>query len=86
MPSHPTGDLRVWLEKSAAEQAIPLQALKEQSGQIQMTLAVVNAEDLLRWIWQLETQGGVRVLELSLQASSSPDGRVRVETLRVERQ
>lgn len=80
------GDLRQLVEKTAAEHGLVLRGVMEQQGQTRVELAVANAEDMLRWLEQVESRGGVRVVELGLQAFSPPDGRVQVGTLLLERQ
>ncbi|WP_025121668.1 MULTISPECIES: type II secretion system protein GspM [unclassified Serratia (in: enterobacteria)] len=80
------GDLRQLLEKTIAEQGLTLRGTTEQQGQIRVELAVANAEDVLRWLDQVESRGGIRVMELQLQSSLPPDGRVRAGTLLLERQ
>ena len=80
------GDLRQVLEKTAAEYGLELRRVAEQQGQTRVELAVANAEDVLHWLEQMESRGGVRVVELRLQASAPPDGRVQVGTLLLERQ
>lgn len=80
------GDLRQLVEKTAAEHGLVLRGVMEQQGQTRVELAVANAEDVLRWLEQVESRGGVRVVELGLQAFSPPDGRVQVGTLLLERQ
>lgn len=81
-----SGDLRQRLEKTAIEHGLVLRSVTEQQEQTRVALATANAEDLLRWIEQLESQGGMRVVELILQASSPPDGRVQIDTLLLEQQ
>jgi type II secretory pathway component PulM len=81
-----TGDLRQLLEKTAAEHGLMLRGITELQGQTRVELAVANAEDVLRWLTQVESRGGMRVVELRLQASSPPDGRVQVGPLLLERQ
>jgi general secretion pathway protein M len=81
-----SGDWRGRLEKTAAEHGLVLRGVTEQQGQVRVELAVANAEDVLRWLDQVESRSGVRVVELGLQASSPPDGRVQVGTLLLERQ
>lgn len=78
------GDLRQRLETTAAKRAIVLQSITERQGQMQVVLAKANAGDVLSWLEQLESQGGVRVVELGLQASTPPDGLVQVAPLIVE--
>lgn len=81
-----SGDLRGRLEKTAAEHGLVLRGVAEQQGQVRVELAVANAEDVLHWLEQVESQGGMRVVELGLQASSPPDGRVQVAPLLMEHQ
>lgn len=80
------GDLRQLLEKTTAEQGLTLRGMTEQQGQIRLELAVANADDVLRWLDQMESRSGIRVMELRLQSSLPPDGRVQVGTLLLERQ
>lgn len=81
-----TGGLRQLLATTAAEHGLVLRGVTEQQGMTRVELAAANAEDLLRWLIQVESRGGVRVEELKLQASSPPDGRVQVVSLRLEPQ
>ncbi|WP_431223961.1 type II secretion system protein GspM [Serratia sp. L9] len=51
------GDLRQRLATTVAKRAIVLQSLTERQGQMQVVLAKANADDVLSWLAQLESQG-----------------------------
>ena len=72
------------VNKTARNHTIRVTGVRSQRDSLQVQLGETGFDRLVAWLQVLESQGGVQILELSVETSAKP-GQVRVDTLRIGR-